>query len=446
MDSILGRETDRATMEKMMRYYRDELLRYQRATAPGKPTLAQESERFLQPPEEPSAPAEKEPQPKAEQTEQPPDTPEPPEEPPQSQPELLTEPTAAFGDNWENWHTEFEKCVGAYGEFRPYERLGRYTCASFLQTPGAVTPVLARFAADVAAGGADHTRCRHSFTVKFFCEEGEYDMPATHLPVTAGVGADLQKACSLTTRADPADGIRSPDSFWRFLLQYKEALPMALWLYSDLGTIADYRSIDGYSTPCIWVNRQGERRIVRTSWLARTRPRTLNRFEAEELAGADPDAMGRELINALLSGEKVQYELAAQISEGDIAEHDTAKLLDPTDIWSNERFALQRIGLLTLTKPVENVFRDLSLKNFSAKNIVSGIEYPSLQSGDSTETAKHRLSLMGEFERRTVAENIAEQLKLVSPDIMERVLIMLTKADLQFGQAVTDRIGRGASV
>ncbi len=305
---------------------------------------------------------------------------------------------------------------------------------------------MVRFAADVAAGGADHTRCRHSFTVKFFCEDGEYDMPATHLPVTAGVGADLQKACSLTTRADPDSGIRSPDSFWRFLLQYKEALPMALWLYSDLGTIADYRSIDGYSTPCIWVNRQGERRIVRTAWLARTRPRTLNRFEAEELAGADPDAMSRELINALLSGEKVQYELAVQISEGDIAEHNAAELLDPTDIWSNERFALQRIGLLTLTKPVEKVFRDLNTKNFHAENIVSGIEYPTLQSGDSAETAKHRLSLMGEFERRTVAENIAEQLKLVSPDIMERVLIMLTKADLQFGQAVTDKIGRGTTV
>lgn len=445
MESILGRETDRATMEKMMRYYRDELLRYQRATAPGRPTLAQESERFSQQPieqTEPTEQAEASALPAAEPPSVQNEAPNDENDPPVLPAEPLTEPP----DCWNSWHTEFEKCVGAYGEFRPYERLGRYTSASFLQTPGSVTPVLVRFAADVAAGGADHTRCRHSFTVKFFCDETEYDMPAVHLPVSAGVGEELQKRCCLTTRADPVSGIRSPDAFWRFLLQYEQALPMTLWLYSDLGTIADYRSIDGCSPPCIWVNSRGERRIVRAAWLARSRPRTLNRFEAEELAGADPDAMGRELINALANGEKVQYELAVQISEPDFAEKNASELLDPTDVWSKEKYALQRIGLLTLTKPVENVSRELCPDRFCAENLISGIEYPQLCVGNPAKTAARQLALMGELDRRAIARNIAEQLRLVSPDVMERVLMLLTKADLQFGQAVTEHIGRGAVI
>lgn len=455
MQNILGMESDRATMEMMMRHYRDELLRYQRATAPGKPTLTEETERFLQ---QPQAEAESEALPPADEPTQ--SESEQECEIPAEQAELTlpvesaeNEPTEDFISppilpqivGWEDRHTEFEKCVGAYGEFRPYERMGKYTMASFLQVPGSVTPVLARFSADVALGGADHSRCRRALTVKFFCEDGEYDMPAEHLAVTAGVGEQLQAECSLTTRADPISGIRSPDSFWRFLLKYNEALPMALWLYSDLGTIESYRAMDSCSPPCIWVNKRGEKRYVRMMWLSRKRPRTLNRFEAEEMAGFDPDSMSRDLINAISSGEKVQYELAVQIIEPDAAKEMQFDPLDPTEIWSKESFAVERIGLLTLTEPVKNAAAELSAEKFRGENIISGIEYPELQVGSGIKIANRQLKLMGEFERRTIARNIAEQLKTVSPDIMEQVLILLTEADLQFGQAVTDAVGGGGS-
>lgn len=218
---------------------------------------------------------------------------------------------------------------------------------------------------------------------------------------------------------------------------------MALWLYSDMGTIESCRAMDGCSTPCIWVNKNGERRLVRTMWLSRKRPRMLNRFEAEELAGYDPDSMSRDLINALKNGEKVQYELAVQIIEPDIDENMGFDPLDPTAIWSKEKFAVERVGLLTLTEPVKNAAAELSAERFCGENIIPGIEYPELHVSNAVKTAQRQLKQMGEFERRTIVRNMAEQLKTVSPDIMERVLVLLTETELQFGQAVTEEVGGG---
>lgn len=450
MQNFFGNETDRATIEMMMRHYRDELLRYQRATAPGKPTLADNVESLLPPQnsgqmiEEPELSQQAEPL----EAKEPP-CPEPPQiepEPPEPQ-EIFAEPKMPpiqiSAPCWRDFHTEFEKAVGAYGEFRPYERLGKYTMASFLQSPGKAVPVLARFSADISAGGAEHSRCRKGFSVKFFCEDGEYDMPGGYLPVSAGVGEELQNACCLTTRPDSITGLRSAETFWRFLLKYPQALPMALWLYSDLATIASYRLADGYSPPCLWVNKEGEKRAVRAMWLSRRRPQTLNRFEAEESAGSDPDAMSRDLFKTLESGESIQFELAVQIIEPcQFADLDFDPF-DPCVIWSKERFAVERIGLLTLDRFAKNAAKELSPERFSAGNIISGIEYPEPQAGNGIETAGNQLKLIGEFEQRTIAANMAEQLKQASPDILEQVLIMLTNADLHFGQMVTDMIGGG---
>lgn len=450
MQNNFSKESDRATMEMMMRHYRDELLRYQRATAPGKPTLAENREAFLPPQEEYIEQNEIVLQPAEdvealqEQTEEIEALQEQTEEiPPEIQQEEVAEPPQAVAikkQSGQAFHTEFEKCAGAYGEFRPYERMGRYTMASFLQIPGKVTPVLARFAADVAAGGADCSRCRRSFTVKFLCDDGEYDMLGENLPVTAGVGEELQKQCCLTTRADPITGLRSQEAFWSFLPQYEQALPMALWLYSDMGTISSYRFADGYCPPCLWINRKGEECAVRTMWLSRQRPQTLNRFEAEELAGSDPDAVSRDLFKTLKNGEKVQYELAVQIIEPQQMANLDFDPFDPTQIWSKERFAVQRIGLLTLDRPVKNAAKELEPARFCAENLIPGIAYPEMRTKNGIETAGRQLKLMGEFERRTLASNMAEQLKRVSPEIMEQVLIMLTNAELQFGQMVTEAV------
>lgn len=341
-------------------------------------------------------------------------------------------------------HTEFEKGIGAYGVFRPYERMGKYTLASFLQTPGEAVQTLVRFAADVPMGSADAIRCRRSFTVKFFCREGEYDLFGMHLPVSVGTTENTLNDCCTTSRANPKTGLRTSSAFWEFLVTHPEALHATLWLYSDLGTIGSYRTIDGYGLPCVWVNAKNERRAVRPRWLSRQRPQTLTRFEAEELAGSDPDAVARDLVNGLQAGERPQYELSIQVIEPEQFASLPFDPFDPTAIWPAEQFKPQRIGLLTLERPPDDAQIELSCDRFQPENIIPGIEHvpasTQKKGGDFTQVQQYLRSL-GEFSRHRLIDNLTEELLRLPPLLLEQVLILLSRADLEFGQALTLALG-----
>lgn len=341
-------------------------------------------------------------------------------------------------------HTEFEKCVGAYGTFRPYERMGKYTTASFLQTPGEATSVLVRFAADVPVGSADAIRCRRSFSVKFYCNEGEYDLFGMHLPVSVGTTKKTLSDCCAASRADPKTGLRSRSSFWEFLVTHTEALHATMWLYSDLGTIGSYRTIDGYSMPCIWVNSKGENRVVRPHWLSRQRPQTLTRFEAEELAGADPDAVARDLIETIKEGDRPQYELCIQVIEPSEISELSFDPFDPTAIWPAELFKPQRIGLLTLERLPDHIENELLSTRFEEGHIIPGIEYPpspGLKNGEDFTQVKRYLRSLGEYSRHRLIDNLKEELIRLPPLLLEQVLILFSRADLEFGQAMTLALG-----
>ena len=340
-------------------------------------------------------------------------------------------------------HTEFEKGTGAYGIFRPYQRMGKYTLASFLQTPGEAIQTLVRFAADVPTGSADAIRCRRSFTVKFFCREGEYDLFGMHLPVSVGATEKTLADCCGASRADPKTGLRSRAAFWEFLVTHREALHAALWLYSDLGTIGSYRTIDGYGLPCLWVNARNERRAVRPRWLSRQRPQTLTRFEAEELAGSDPDAVARDLVQSMQSGERPQYELSIQVIEPEQFAALPFDPFDPTAVWPTEQFKPQRIGLLTLERLPDDVLVELDIARFRPENIIPGIEHvpaPVKGSDDFTQVRQYLRSL-GEFSRHRLIDNLSEELLRLPPLLLEQVLILLSEADLEFGQAMTLALG-----
>ncbi len=341
-------------------------------------------------------------------------------------------------------YTEFEKGIGAYGTFRPYERMGKYTLASFLQTPGEAVQTLVRFAADVMPGSADAVRCRRSFTVKFFCREGAYDLFGLHLPVTVGTSEKTLSDCRDAFRANPKTGLRTRSAFWEFLVTHREALHAALWLYSDLGTIGSYRAIDGYGLPCLWVNAANERRAVRPRWLSRQRPQTLTRFEAEELAGSDPDAVARDLVESLQSGERPQYELSIQIIESEQFATLPFDPFDPTAIWPIEQFKPQRIGLLTLERLPDDTFAELDSACFSTEHLIPGIEpapAPAVKSGDDFTQVRQYLRSLGEFSRHRLIDNLCEELLRLQPLLLEQVLILFSQADLEFGQAMTLALG-----
>ena len=339
-------------------------------------------------------------------------------------------------------HTEYEKCIGAYGTFRPYEKLGHLTKAAFLQNPGESVEVLARFAADLPDGGADASRCRRSFSVKFFCKKGEYDLLGQHLPVTVGCEQQAVLACCATTRADPATGLRSRSRFWEYVAENPVALNAAVWLYSDLGTIGSYRAIDGFCSPAVWTNSRGETRLARCCWLSRQRPQTLTRFESEELCGYDPDAVARDFVTAVTRGELPQYELAVQLLEPNRSL--PFDPYDPTLIWPQEIAPPCRIGLMTLNRLPERIHPDLDAERFDASHLIDGIEAapPALPAeGRELSQAGDHLRELSERERRRLIDNLCDELMQLPAELLEEILILFTKADLGFGQALTAALG-----
>ena len=267
-------------------------------------------------------------------------------------------------------------------------------------------------------------------------------MLGCHLPVAVGSDPELFDAFCSAMRCDPISGLRCRDDFWRLVADRPESLSAVLRLYSDLGTIGSYRAMDGFSLPCRWVNSRGEKSLVRTRWLSRQRPSTLNRFEAEELAGSDPDAVSRDFVTALKNGEKILYELAAQIIPYDrLTKPLGFDPFDPTDCWCEQQFPLRRLGLLTINRLPDDFSRHMLPFKPDSKNVVSGIEYPVLTAKGGFSAASKYIGTLGELDRKILISNMTDELSHLPADLLEKVLILLTNADLEFGRDLTSSIG-----
>ena len=311
-----------------------------------------------------------------------------------------------------------------------------------MQIPGEPTDVIVRFAADIPFGAAETMRCRRSFSVRFLCRGGEYDMLGSHLPVSVGSEPEVFDAFCAAMRADAASGLRSHEYFWCLIPKYPEALSAVLRLYSDLGTIGSYRMTDGFSLPTLWVNSNREKSLVRTRWLSRQRPATLDRFEAEELAGSDPDSVSRDFVNTLRNGEKIQYELAAQIIPPErLAQPLDFDPFDPTCCWCEQQFPLRRLGLLTVDRLPENFAEEMLPLKFGGENLVDGIEPAELSAKNGFVGAAQYLKTLSELERKTLISNMTDELSQLPADLLEKVLILFTDADLAFGRDVTSALG-----
>ncbi|MBQ2751467.1 MAG: catalase [Oscillospiraceae bacterium] len=437
MTRLTQNEFDQSTLEAMMDRYRAELLRYQRATPPGRPTLEQNLQTAISDnteitPEpddiwdQPAIPVAEQPgdlenQPLSELLEEP--------EPPQI--ESMTE-AAPF------YRAEYAKCIGAYGSFSPYRSAGDCCKADFLQR---LTEVIVRFAADIPHGAAESSRCRRSFWVRFCGEGGNFDLPAYFMQDDAAEDMALSSAISASMCADPATGLRDKERFWRAICSNPAALLMAARLYTDGGTIASYRMADGFSPPMIWTDPDGRQRLVRTSWLSSHRPKTLSRFEAEELAASDPDALSRDLVTAIANGEKPQYELVAQFIDYPLPADLGFDPLDPAVEWSKQLCPPQKLGRLTLERLPKHFAEEIAALQFDAADLPDGISPAPLKRGEGVRSTAVFLSSLGEFDRKTLASNLVEDLCRLSPELLERTLLLFTDADLSFGRMLTAQLG-----
>jgi catalase len=294
------------------------------------------------------------------------------------------------------------KGAGAHGYFQVYKSMAKYTCAKFLQDPKKKTPVFVRFSTVVGArGSADTARDPRGFAVKFYTEDGNYDLVGNNLPVF--FIRDAIKFPDMVHAFKPAPDTGYPTSssansrFWDFISLTPESTHMITWLFSDRGTVKSYRKMEGFGVNTYkWVNAKGEAVYVKYHWKPKAGIETIDRHESTCLAGEDPDIATRDLYETIASGKTVEYELFVQMMEIKDESKQDFDPLDATKTWPEDKFPLMPVGKMVLNRNPENFFAETEQAAFCPASIVPGIDFSAdkLLQGrifSYADTQRHRL-------------------------------------------------------
>ncbi|MEA1909182.1 MAG: catalase [Euryarchaeota archaeon] len=294
------------------------------------------------------------------------------------------------------------KGAGAHGYFQVYKSMEAYTKAKFLQDPEKETPVFVRFSTVTGGrGSADTVRDPRGFAVKFYTEEGNYDLAGNNLPVffirDAIKFPDMVHAFKGAPDSNMPSASSAHNRFWDFISLTPESTHMITWLFSDRGTPKSYRMQEGFGVNTyVWVNAEGEAVYVKYHWKPKLGVQNLDRHEATRLAGVDPDYLTRDLHDTIASGGEVEYELCVQLM--DIADELKQDFdpLDATKTWSEDKFPLMPVGKMVLNRNPGNFFAEVEQAAFCPAAIVPGIEFSAdkLLQGRTfsyTDTQRYRL-------------------------------------------------------
>ena len=271
--------------------------------------------------------------------------------------------------------------AGAHGYFQSYESMATLTKAKFLQNPKAKTPVFVRFSTVVGSrGAADTARDARGFAVKFYTEEGNYDLVGNNIPVffiqDAMKFPDLVHAVKPEPDREIPQASSAHDTFWDFISLMPESMHMIMWVMSDRGIPRSFRMMEGFGVHTFrLINAQGVSCFVKFHWKPMLGVHALAWDEAQKLAGKDPDFHRRDLADAIDAGDFPEWELGVQI----ITEADEHKfdfdILDATKLIPEELVPVRRIGKMTLNRNPDNYFAETEQVMFNPSHVVPGIDF-----------------------------------------------------------------------
>ncbi|HTJ25205.1 MAG TPA: catalase HPII [Candidatus Limnocylindria bacterium] len=270
---------------------------------------------------------------------------------------------------------------GAHGWFQVYESLEKYTRAKFLCDPGRKTPVFVRFSTvGGSRGSADTVRDVRGFAVKFYTDEGNYDLVGNNMPVFFIQDAikfpDFVHAVKPEPRDEIPQASSAHDTFWDFVSLTPEATHMVMWLMSDRAIPRSLRMMEGFGVHTYrLVNAQGESHYVKFHWKPLLGVHSLAWDEAQKLAGKDADYNRRDLWETIEQGQFPEWELGLQIFDDAQADAFDFDILDPTKIIPEELVPVRRVGKLVLDRNPDNFFSETEQVAFCVANVVPGIDF-----------------------------------------------------------------------
>jgi catalase len=270
---------------------------------------------------------------------------------------------------------------GAHGYFQPYASMAEFTKAKFLQDPSVKTPVFVRFSTVAGSrGSADAVRDVRGFSVKFYTEDGNYDIVGNNIPVffiqDAIKFADIIHAVKPEPDNEIPQASTAHPSFWDFISLVPESMHMIMWILSDRTVPRNFNMMQGFGIHTFrWVNAEGKSRFVKYHWKPIAGVHSNVFDEAQKIAGKDPDFHRRNLWTSIEKGNYPEYELGVQIiEEGDEQKFDF-DILDATKLIPEELVPVQPVGKMVLNRNPDNFFAETEQVAFRPSNIVSGIDF-----------------------------------------------------------------------
>jgi catalase len=269
----------------------------------------------------------------------------------------------------------------AHGFFEAYEPMTAFTRAAPFQAAGKVTPVFVRFSTVAGErGSADTARDIRGFAVKFYTDEGNWDLVGNNIPVFFIQDAMKFPDLVHSVKPEPHHGMpqaaSAHDTFWDFASLSPETTHTLMWVMSDRGIPRSLRMMQGFGVHTYrLVNAQGESHFVKFHWKPLLGTHSLVWDEAAKISGADSDFHRRDLWEAIESGEYPEWELGLQIFTEAQAEAFSFDVLDATKLIPEELVPVTPVGRMVLNRNPDNFFAETEQVAFCTAHVVPGIDF-----------------------------------------------------------------------
>lgn len=295
------------------------------------------------------------------------------------------------------------KGSGAYGTFTVTNDVTAYTKAKLFSAVGKETRVFLRFSTvGGEKGSADTERDPRGFAVKFYTEDGNWDLVGNNTPVFFLKDPKKFGDFIHTQKRDPRTNCKSPTMMWDYWSLNPESLHQVMILFSDRGTPYSYRHLNGYGSHTFSLfNDQNERVWVKFHFKTLQGIRNFTDAEAGAVKGQDADWAQRDLVEAIDRGECPKWAMKIQVMTDEQAKNFRWNPFDLTKVWPHADFPLIDVGVLELNEVPSNYFAHVEQSAFAPAHVVDGISYSPdkmLQGRILSYPDAHRYRLGGNYE------------------------------------------------
>ncbi|MGG1129409.1 catalase KatA [Bacillus velezensis] len=268
------------------------------------------------------------------------------------------------------------KGAGAHGYFEVTNDVTKYTKAAFLSEVGKRTPLFIRFSTVAGElGSSDTVRDPRGFAVKFYTEEGNYDIVGNNTPVFFIRDAIKFPDFIHTQKRDPRTHLKNPTAVWDFWSLSPESLHQVTILMSDRGIPATLRHMHGFGSHTFkWTNDKGEGVWIKYHFKTEQGVKNLDVNTAAKIAGENPDYHTEDLFNAIENGDFPAWKLYVQIMPLEDANTYRFDPFDVTKVWSQKDYPLIEVARMVLNRNPENYFAEVEQATFSPGTLVPGVD------------------------------------------------------------------------